>query len=57
MAVLGRESIAGYAQSGVDLAGEGDAARVGIALGGVEVVNQLGEADAVLEVDEAEASA
>ena len=53
-AIRARESVAGYAQSGVDLVGERDAARVGVAFGGVEVVHDVGVADAVFEVDEAE---
>lgn len=52
-----RRSVESNPKSGVDLIGQSDAARVGVALGGVEVVHDVRVADAVLEVDKAEAPA
>lgn len=56
-ALTRRPSVGNNSKGGVDPVGQSDAARVGVALGGVEVVHDVGVPDAVLEVDKAEAPA
>src|SRR4029077_3044660 len=53
----GGGSIERDTQCRVDLVTQGNAARVGVGLCGVELVHDVAEADAVLEVDESERSA
>jgi hypothetical protein len=57
LALMRRRSGESNSEGGVDLIGQRDAAGIGVALGGVEVVHDVGVADAVLQVDEAEAPA